>query len=106
MNTPTVSFDLGQVLFSAMVNHSITTDSTFSQFVMNSLSRHKTGDWGEIVSDDKILNNEALITGGRVFSSYTLSIPSISSDKVWIITEGIDLDGDRRSTTILFPSEY
>ena len=34
------------------------------------LQRHHLGDWGNLCSDDKDSNEMALITGGRIFSSY------------------------------------
>jgi len=59
--------------------------------------RHLSGDWGELDSSDKKLNNDALKYGARIFSSYQLD----EFCKIWIITEA-----DRSSTTILFRSEY
>ena len=65
------------------------------------LRRHQSGDWGNICSGDKNLNDEAIGNGdpdrqGRLLSSY-----SIGSDTIWIITEW-----DRSVTTLLLPSEY
>lgn len=60
------------------------------------LTRHQTGDWGDLDDEDKESNEEALINQTRVFSSY-----SFGEDKVWIITEA-----DRSFTTFLMPSDY
>jgi hypothetical protein len=60
------------------------------------LTRHQTGDWGDLDDEDKESNEEALINKTRVFSSY-----SFGEDKVWIITEA-----DRSFTTFLMPSDY
>lgn len=60
------------------------------------LIRHHTGDWGDLVEDDKQLNEDALIYGGRIFSSYI-----VDDVKFWVITEA-----DRSVTTILLPEEY
>jgi hypothetical protein len=60
------------------------------------LHRHQRGDWGDLDSDDLDANEEALHTGSRIFSAYLLG-----DTKFWCITEA-----DRRSTTILLPSEY
>ena len=60
------------------------------------LQRHHLGDWGNLCSDDKDSNEMALITGGRIFSSY-----EFETDKIWIITEA-----DRSTTTILLPMDY
>lgn len=60
------------------------------------LTRHQTGDWGDLEDEDKESNEEALINATRIFSSY-----SIAEDKIWIITEA-----DRSFTTLLMPSDY
>lgn len=61
------------------------------------LDRHATGDWGDLEEEDKATNEEALVTGARILSAYTLP----SNDRLWIITEA-----DRASTTLLTPLEY
>lgn len=70
------------------------------------LTRHVTGDWGDICQEDAQANNEALHEGSRVLSSYTLPPPLSESEKlppakVWVITEA-----DQSVTTILLPEEY
>lgn len=61
------------------------------------LDRHATGDWGDLGEEDKAANDEALVTGARILSAYTLS----TDERLWIITEA-----DRASTTMLLPLEY
>lgn len=73
------------------------------------LSRHVSGDWGQVSHDDACSNDDAVKHGDRVLSAYEM--PSTSSgeptevddtrDRVWIITEA-----DRSSTCLLLPSEY
>ena len=46
--------------------------------------RHITGDFGDLCSKDKKANQEALVKGFRIFSSYFIND---QEDKVWIITE-------------------
>lgn len=70
------------------------------------LGRHMTGDWGDVCAEDAQANNEALQTGGRLFSVYALPVPDGGSEalapiKIWIITEA-----DRSATTLLLPDEY
>ena len=90
-------FPLGQLVVTREVNDRITIDENFAKFVINSLQRHKQGDWGELPQEDKKANQEALQQGFRLFSAYEgKNLP-----KIWIITES-----DRSITTILFPSEY
>ena len=62
------------------------------------LTRHVTGDWGDLSEDDRAQNEAALLTGCRILSSYLVGEDRF---KVWIITEA-----DRSSTCILLPSEY
>lgn len=67
------------------------------QDVFDALKRHSQGDWGDVPSEDKFLNNEALKEGGRLFSAYK----DRNSEPFWIITEA-----DRSITTILLPEDY
>ncbi|MBK6770252.1 MAG: type I restriction endonuclease subunit M [Ardenticatenales bacterium] len=61
------------------------------------LRRHVTGDWGDLERDDKAANDEALTTGARILSAYSLP----TDERLWIITEA-----DRAYTTLLTPLEY
>jgi len=70
------------------------------------LSRHVTGDWGDLCAEDAEANNDALKEGSRIFSAYVLPLPlsegqSLEPAKVWVITEA-----DQSVTTILLPEEY
>ena len=62
---------------------------------------HQLGLRGALDKDDVAANQSARKDGGRIFSSYI-----IGGEKVWVITEAVDEDGSRSSTTILLPSEY
>lgn len=63
------------------------------------LSRHITGDWGDLEAEDKAMNDKAVKTGeDRIFSSYNLDG---KNNRIWIITEW-----DRSVTTLLLPEEY
>ena len=66
------------------------------------LSRHAKGDWGNVCPEDAALNDQALINGFRLLSSYTLK----TGEKLWVITEAVGEDGQRTCTTILRPEEY
>jgi hypothetical protein len=61
------------------------------------LSRHVTGDWGDLSPDERRENEYSLKHGLRLFSSYHLG----TGAKVWIVSEA-----DRSATTILLPEEY
>src|SRR5262245_27867924 len=60
------------------------------------LTRHVTGDWGEVCREDAQSNDAAVKEGARILSAYTLN-----GQKFWIITEW-----DRSVTTFLLPEEY
>jgi len=60
------------------------------------LSRHQSGDWGEVGAEDWQANEQSLENGWRLLSVYT-----VAGRKIWIITEA-----DRSATTILLPEEY
>ena len=60
------------------------------------LSRHITGDWGDIDAYNRKENQLSLEQGFRL-SVYSLS----TGVKIWVITEA-----DRSSTCILLPEEY
>jgi hypothetical protein len=67
------------------------------------LMRHVSGDWGsDLCDEDRMLNDQALIDGGRLLSAYKLA----DSTKIWCITEAVGENGRRQSTTFLLPEEY
>lgn len=67
------------------------------EFFAICLSRHFSGDWGEMDEEDKNANNEALENGTRIFSAFENS----DGERLWIITEA-----DRSATTLLLPEDY
>jgi len=62
------------------------------------ITRHITGDFGDLCPEDKQVNQDALVDGTRIFSSYFINH---QKDKLWIITEA-----DRSVTTLLLPEEH
>jgi len=63
----------------------------------SALLRHIRGDWGDVDSFDRQVNEDALEDGGRLFSVYHTK----HGAKFWVITEA-----DRSATTILLPEDY
>ena len=61
------------------------------------LSRHVRGDWGDVCDEDRQLNDQSVLDGSRILSSYR----TLKGERIWIITEA-----DRSSTCCLLPSEY
>lgn len=94
-----MKFHLGQVVATTGALQALEqSGESPSKFI----GRHVQGDWGEVCDDDKKLNDEALIDGGRILSAYRTA----NGTKFWIITEATDDKGNRAATTILLPEEY
>jgi hypothetical protein len=87
-------FALGQVV--AMPG-ALAAIERSGELVVAFIRRHAMGDWGDICDEDKKLNNQAVVAGARLLSSYL----STRNEKLWIITEA-----DRAVTTLLLPDEY
>jgi hypothetical protein len=87
-------FDLGQLVATP---GALAALEKSGQSPMDFLSRHATGDWGELSEDDRKENQFSLEKGFRLLSSYRTN----AGDKLWVITEG-----SRCHTTILIPEEY
>lgn len=64
------------------------------------LARHASGNWGDVCAEDAHTNDQALIHGGRLLSSYSL-VPGDADSRVWLLSEH-----DRSATTAIMPSEY
>ena len=90
-----MSLPLGKVYgtMGALVAFAGALDEDLNSYI----SRHESGDWGEVDDHDRRANEYAVEHGLRVLSAYRLR----SGQKIWIITEA-----DRSSMTILLPDEY
>ncbi len=66
------------------------------------LNRHIQGERGHVFEENKLQNDQAVRTGGRIVSVYRTD----NGTKIWIVTEAVDDAGNRAGTTILLPSEY
>lgn len=87
-------FDLGQLVATP---GALAALEKSGQSPMDFLSRHVTGDWGDIPEEDRKENQLSLEKGFRLMSSYRTT----ANDVVWLITES-----SRSHTTLLRPSEY
>ena len=65
--------------------------------VLDALTRHAQGDWGEVDQEDRVSNELALVEDAGLRSVYHAT----AGQKFWIITEH-----DRSMTTILLPEDY
>jgi hypothetical protein len=96
-------FELGQLCYT------LGAQDVLQRYQVNPfqlLTRHVTGDWGDLCKEDADANNEALKEGTRIFSAYVLPPPvsegqSLAHSNIWVITEA-----DQSVTTILLPEEY
>jgi len=86
------SIELGTIVMTANAKANVDHDDVF-----RALTRHASGDWGEVCVEDWDANELALKNGTRLLSTYT----STAGIKFWIITEW-----DRSYTTILLPEDY
>ncbi len=96
-------FNPGRIVCTRGVEDRRCGDYGFFEFVEGSLGRHLSGDWGDLCSDDRELNDEAIAAEQRgettdsLFSMYR----HIDGTGIYIVTEW-----NRSVTTILFPHEY
>jgi hypothetical protein len=86
-----LKFPLGQIVITANANAQLE-----SQAVNEGLTRHASGDWGEVCEDDRQENELSLKEGFRLLSVYRSGETTF-----WIITEA-----DRSVTTVLMPEDY
>lgn len=94
-----MAFKLGRLTATRGISAEMADDTAFHRFVMDSLDRYRSCDWGELPETDRQANDAAVRNGSdRIFAAY---ISKELRKKIWIITEA-----DRCYTTVLFPSEY
>ncbi len=94
LNEPKVLFPLGEVYLTIGAKEALEeSDQTAIEF----LSRHQSGDYGDVCEDDRRENELSVKEGFRILSAYRTG----KGERIWIITEA-----DRSSTTCLLPSEY
>jgi hypothetical protein len=87
-------FDLGQLVMTPGAGKAMRADGHIPpEFLL----RHKHGDYGELDEEDRHANDQALVYGSRLFSSYTTRL----NERLWVITES-----DRSVTTLLLPQDY
>jgi hypothetical protein len=89
---PVALFSLGRVVATPGALAAIPQSEIHS-----ALTRHVTGDWGDLDPDDWNENLRSLDAGYRLFSVYFTN----DGTKFYVITEW-----DRSLTTVLLPSEY
>ena len=92
------NFKLGRLVATLGVSVKMESDTDFKKFVLESVEKYTSCDWGNTCYEDKRANDDAVKNGERILAVY---IYPKSDEKIWIITEW-----NRSVTTILFPNEY
>ncbi len=92
-----VSFELGTLVATPGAVGALANSRGTLEGIAPFLKRHSQGDWGDVSEGDAKLNDEALLDGTRLMSSYK----TLAGVKFWIIT-----DAGRAVTTVLLPEEY
>jgi hypothetical protein len=96
-------FSLGQVVATPQA---MATLERLGKSVVEYIELHVKGDWGDLSEDDKQANEDALVDGSRILSSYILEGEGDEVVKLWVITEAEDDSGRRVATTALLAEEY
>ncbi len=92
-------FPLGRIVMTTHLQAKIqeANPEHWEEELQQLITRHASGDWGELAEEDKRENQLSLNCGFRIFSAYTTG----SEIRVWVITEA-----DRSCTTALLPDDY
>lgn len=94
-----MKFEIGKLTVTREVNERMQNDEQFHCFVIDSIRRYCTCDWGNVSENDKKANTAAICAGDeRVLAAY---INKELKTKIWILTAD-----DRSITTVMFPHEY
>lgn len=95
-------FQLGRVVQTSGIAHECENDPVFAHNIRNIFFRYTKKDWGDLGSDDKKMNDDAVDSGDdRILAAYNVPNSQGETKKVYIITER-----DRSATTVLFADEY
>lgn len=78
------------------IDNAMKESKTFVKEIDDACGKYIKKDWGNLCEEDRVVNEDAIKYGGRVFASY-----NTVKGKIYIITEA-----DRSVTTILFADEY
>ena len=92
-------FDLGQLVATrGLIAHLAAHPGTSVQALVH---RHVSGDHGDLSDADRQANVDAIASGDRILSAYT-----VAGERVYVITEGTPGLGDGRVSTALLAWEY
>ncbi len=91
-------FEIGKLATSEKVLDKMEESRSFADFCWSSFSHHCLCDWGVVSQEDEEANDQALKTGGPLFSSYTHPVEPWN---ICILTEA-----DRSETAMGLPEEF
>lgn len=91
-------FELGMVYGTPAVLKHLETHGLYPNAL---LGAHCHGDYGLVNEDDAKANDRAVVDGSRILSVYL-----VEGERVWVITDAVNEQGVRLSTTLHFPSEH
>jgi len=96
---PDQLFPLGRIVMTRNLQRKLqeTSPDTWEEELKGFITRHASGDWGDLGEEDKRENELSVRQGFRIFSAYT----TCTGILVWVITEA-----DRYVTTALLPQDY
>ena len=102
-----MKIQIGEVYATKGISEDAEKNENFREFINICINRHINKDFGEMEEEDIESNNEAIINGSRIFSSYNINKNlKNQNEKLWIITEAENDIKKREYTTILYPNEY
>jgi hypothetical protein len=85
------------------LREALPADEDFHAAMRDLIDRHVNGEWGDVCAHDAKVNEQAVRSGARVLSSYTVEGVSL-----WVISDAAWTDEPklREQTTILRPEDY
>lgn len=104
MKMESEKFDLGRVVSTPSAIEKMAAmdpDGNHRRVAAEMICRHHHGDWGDIPQEDATANNYAIENGSRIVSVY-----KEHGQDFFVITEAVNDDGVRSSTTLLLPEDY
>lgn len=95
-------FNMGQIVVTKSINSYMAAETVFAGEIADALKRYANKDWGDLDSEDKQFNDNAL---NYPEDLYLLAAYNTSKGKVWIITNRISETSGDNATTVCFPDE-
>ncbi len=99
---PWPRFELGELVATPAALELLNISDTSP---LDIIQRHGALDPGDLSTCDVRANAEALKSGARIMSAFTVSVAG-QAHKVWAITDAVGDDGRRASTCVLLPGDY